>query len=74
MKWKIIADKGDSRNWSSWYAWHPVQTEDNGMVWLETIVRKQNGRTKTWVDWLFLDFFTDYIYKESVFQILKDEE
>jgi hypothetical protein len=75
MKWNIVdqpaADKG---NWHEWYAWFPVKTEDNSRVWLEKIVRKQTGRSKNWGDWMFLDFFNEYTYKESIFQIIKDNE
>lgn len=70
MKWNI--NTPTDRGWHEWYAWYPVRTSVNDRVWLEKVVRRQTGRTKHWVDWLFLDFFSDYEYKESIFQILKD--
>jgi hypothetical protein len=31
-----------SRNyaWHKWFAWHPVRTENDGVVWLETVERR----------------------------------
>ena len=72
MKWNITSTQ--ERNWHEWFAWYPVKTDKNERVWLEKIVRRQKSRDKHWVDWMFLDFWVEYEYKESVFQILRDKE
>lgn len=30
----------DKAIWHSWFAWHPVFTEDDHFVWLERVMRK----------------------------------
>lgn len=36
MRWK----RNNRWDWTKWFAWYPVEVEDDTYVWLETVERK----------------------------------
>lgn len=43
MKWncKQTKPKRYPTDWSKWFAWHPVSTDVDSFVWLDTVERRK---------------------------------
>ena len=35
-----ILQKAQFHKWNKWFAWHPVKTEDDEVLWLENVERR----------------------------------
>lgn len=40
LKRKKIKRVIDHKEWGPWFAWHPVETIDTKLVWLQTVERR----------------------------------
>lgn len=62
--------KTNKRIWNKWFAWYPVQMENDKYIWLRMILRKQitimmeSSRG-------YIYEADGYIYTESIFDILR---
>lgn len=48
----------DKKYWHTWFAWHPVETAEGMIVWMERVWRRRTGSTWTSQGWLH-----DYAYQ-----------
>lgn len=73
MKWTPKQRKKKiMSSWHEWFAWHPIKF-DGSWYWLETVCRKQIQHSEYgFMDRLFC--IPDYTYKETIFDIIKDNE
>ncbi len=72
MKW--ITNPVNNYNfihWKKWFAWHPVRINQYETVWFQIILRRQVLDKKYSVfDKIISE--APYYYKESIFDILRD--
>jgi len=76
MRWKVYNPSENPRLvWHRWFAWHPVKINDKETVWLEFVLRKQVHQPYwTRFDMIMnkIFFATEYEYKSTIFDIIKD--
>lgn len=62
--------KTNKRIWNKWFAWYPVQMQNNKYIWFSIILRKQITITEASSHGYTYDI-DGYIYTESIFDLLK---
>jgi len=70
-----VADPLPEIPWHRYFAWHPVRTEEGKWLWLKYVCRKGISYHKPGeLSNYFIDSVRSWQYKETIFDILKDNE